>query len=226
MRLLATTITLFLFALQSGAQLSGGGQLNAYDISGKPMTLKGPVMEGSPMLNSNLGKGMVKFKNGAWVNELELQFNLLENELYYRQNNQTFSFVDSIQEFTLAFEEEGVAHSAIFRSGYPPMGKYKSEAFYEVLADGKQVQLLKSVTKVLVEKNSYGRGMEKEYKQTIQLYLYDVAIGEIIRIKKDKKSLMEALPAYTKRIEELANSTKNKLRTEEEVAELVKLLNH
>ena len=197
----------------------------AYDISGKPLASKGPAMDGSPMLNSNWGRGLVKFKNGNWVSDVELQFNIRENELYFRKNNQTFSIVDTVQEFILAYEEEGIPHSVVYRSGYPSIGKHNSLQFFEVIQDGSNLQLLKLTTKVLVEKNSYGRGKEKEYKESFQWYVFNVKKGEITRIKKDKSSLQQALPDYTERIELLTKENGYKLHTEEEIADLINLLN-
>ena len=135
--------------------------MNAYDISGKPLTSAGPAMEGSPMLNSNWGKGLVKFKNGHWVSNIELQFNLRENELYFRKNDQILSFVDTVQEFFLAYEEEKLSHSVLYRSGYPFIGKNNSFQFFEVVQDGSLLQLLKMTSKVLVENNNYGRERRK-----------------------------------------------------------------
>jgi cupin superfamily acireductone dioxygenase involved in methionine salvage len=48
---------------------------------------------------------------------------------------------------------------------------------------------------------------------------------EITRIKKDKSSLQQALPEYADRIEQLTKENGYKLRTEEEIAELINLLN-
>jgi len=199
--------------------------MNAYDISGKPLASKGPAMEGSPMLNSNWGKGLVKFRSGNWVSDVELQFNLRENELYFRKNDQTFSFVDTVQEFILAFEEDKVSHSVLYRSGYPYSGKNNNLQFFEVVQDGTTLQLLKLTTKVLIEKNSYGRGKEKEYKESFQWYVFNSKKREITRIKKDKSSLQQALPDYADRIEQLTKENGYKLRTEEEIAELINLLN-
>lgn len=200
-------------------------EMNAYDISGKPLASKGPAMEGSPMLNSNWGRGLVKFRNGNWVSDVELQYNIRENELYFRKDNQIFSFVDTVQEFILAYEEEGVPHSVLYRSGYPSIGKNKSLQFFEVVQDGANLQLLKLTIKVLIEKNSYGRGKEKEYKDSFQWYVFNLKKREITRIKKDKSSLQQALPDYAERIELLAKENGYKLRTEEEIAELINLLN-
>ena len=182
-------------------------------------------MEGSPMLNSNWGRGMVKFRNGNWVRDVELQFNLRENELYFRKNDQILSFVDTVQEFILAYEEEKMSHSVLYRSGYPFKSKSQNFQFFEVVQDGSFVQFLKLTTKVLVEKNSYGRGKEKEYRESFDWYVFNVKKTEITRIKKDKSSLKQALPEYADRIEQLTKENGYKLRTEDEIAELINLLN-
>jgi len=227
MKYLLFLIATDLFFLNSISQTVASANsfgMNAYDISGKPLASKGPA-EGSPMLNSNWGKGLVKFRNGSWVSDVEMQFNLRENELYFRKNNQAFSFVDTVQEFILAFEEEGVPQSVLYRSGYPYIGKNQSFQFFEVVQDGDQLQLLKLTTKVLIENNNYGRGKEKEYRQSFEWYVFNVKKREIARIKKDKSSLQQKLPDYAERIEQLTKENGYKLRSEEEIAELINLLN-
>ena len=227
MKYLLFIIVSDLFFLNSFSQTVASANafgMNAYDISGKPLASKGPA-GGSPMLNSNWGKGLVKFTNGNWASDVELQFNLRENELYFRKNNQSFSFVDSVQEFILAYEEEEVSYSVQYRSGYPSIGKNNSLQFFEVVQDGSWLQLLKLTTKVLVERNNYGRGKEKEYRQSYEWYVFNVKKRKISRIKKDKSSLQQALPDYSEQIKQLANEKGYKLRSEEEIAELINLLN-
>ena len=215
----------FLNSFSQSVASANAFPMNAYDISGKPLTNNGPAMEGSPMLNSNWGKGLVKFKNGNWVRDVELQFNLRENELYFRKNHQSLAFVDTVLEFILAYEEEKIPHSVLYRSGYPFQGKNKNFQFFEVVQDGPFLQLLKLTTKVVVEKNSYGRGKEKEFRESFDWYVFDVKKTEITRVKKDKSSLKQALPDYAERIELLTKENGYKLRSEEEIAELINLLN-
>ena len=108
MKYLLFIIVSGLFFLNSFSQTVASANafgMNAYDISGKPLASKGPA-EGSPMLNSNWGKGLVKFRNGNWAGDVELQFNLKENELYFRKNNQSFSFV--VSSFSAGIQEEEI----------------------------------------------------------------------------------------------------------------------
>jgi hypothetical protein len=198
-------------------------QLAAYDIIGRPMTSKDMVAEGSPMLNSNWGKGTVKFKSGYWVKDVELQFNLISNELYFRKNNQAYIFTDPLLEFFLAYEEEGQARTAFYRAGYPSVGKNNEGKFYEVLSDGNLVQLLRITSKTLVEKNSYGRGTEKVYRQSFEYYLHDVKEKRIEKVKRDVSSVKTALPGYRERIDEW--SREKKLKSIEDLEDLVKFLN-
>ena len=197
--------------------------LTVTDITGKPLPNKGAITKGSPMLNENWGTGMVKLHTGAWVKEVPLQFNLEQNELYFQRNQQMFEFSEPVAEFILGYEEEGKTHSAHFRCGYPPIGRYSPQTYYEIAVDGPKVQLLKKITKVAIERNEYGVGMGKEYKLAVQWVIFDVTNNSISKIKRDVSSLKEALPTYATQINQLAETRKPK--SEEDFIALVQGLN-
>lgn len=199
--------------------------INAFDVDGKAFTNKKRDVVGSPMLNPDWGKGIVKFKNGYSLNEVELQFNLVENELYFKKNNITYAFVDPIQEFVLTYTEDNASRISILRCGYPLSGENTNQTFYEVVKDGSIVQLLKKTGKVVQTTNKNGQGTQKEYRQIVQWYVYDVKNARLEPIKKDKSSLKQALPSFTLQIDQFAEEKNYKFRNEEEIIELISSLN-
>jgi hypothetical protein len=193
------------------------------DINGKRLPATGPRIEGNPMLNSDWGTGMVKLKNGAWVNDVPLQFNLEKNELYFQRNNETYSFAEPVQEFVLAYQEEGEKYSKHFRAGYPAVSKHNEEAYYEVVSEGPKVHLLRKLTKIVEDRNEYGVGNGKTFKLTSQFYVYDVNRKAMQRIKRDVSSLKEALPDLKSQIEQLQQTQKAK--SEEDFIRFIQSLN-
>ena len=117
--------------------------VNAYDINGKVLTNKTTDVLGTPLLNDEWGKGKVKFKTGQFITNLELQYNLAENELYFKKDNITYAFVDPIEEFELSYQFENEKRFSTFRCGYPLSGENTRTTFYEVIIDGKNLQLLR-----------------------------------------------------------------------------------
>lgn len=199
--------------------------INAFDVNGKAFTGKNKDIAGSPMLNADWGKGIVKFKNGYSLSEVELQFNLVENELYFKKNNITYAFVDPIKEFVITYTEENASHTSLLRCGYPLSGENTNLTYYEVVKEGNMVHLLKKTIKLVQTTNNYGQGTQKEYRQIIQWYVYDVKNARVEPIKKDKNSLKLALPSFASQIDLFAGEKKYKFHNEEEIVELISSLN-
>lgn len=148
--------------------------IEAYDLQGRPFTAPGrKSAEGSPMLNDEWGKGQVKFKRGPLLSNVDLQFNLENNELYFRKEGFPFVFVDTVTEFKILYKEKDTNRFVTFRNHYPDGKKTNFLTYFEVLADGKKVHLLKHVYKNIQEKYSYGQQPAKEYVLHESLYVYN-----------------------------------------------------
>ena len=197
----------------------------AYDNTGKPLTATNKEVLGSPFLNENWGKGEVRLRNGFLLKNAELQFDVYGNELHFRKDNIAYKFVDSIKEFSIEFKEEEQTQSVFFRSGYPPIEKKYTPAFYQVLADGRKIQLLKYVSKEIREKYNYLGPVAKEYQLTVSYYIYDVSAGIIKAIKPGKEALIKAMPLYEKSISLFSKKKDYKFKSENEIKELFIALN-
>lgn len=221
-----TLVFLLLISLASAQSTGGSGyQLDAYDIRGRVFTAAANETDGSPLLNPNWGNGVVKFRNGYWVRNAELQFNLEKNELYFRKNNQAYLFVDTVVEFSLSYVENDKTVTALYRSGYPAVDRRGKDTYYEVLADGKKLQLLNFRNRVLLTRNNYGEGTTKYYKSNEQWYWYDPAAGTLQKARKDLNAIRNLFPQFKTQIDSYISAKGSKLRTDEEVVELVEWLN-
>jgi hypothetical protein len=195
------------------------------DISGRPYMVDHKGIDGSPLLTENWGNGAIKYKNGKVFGNVALQFNLLTNELYFQRNNVTYAFTEPVFECEMNFIENEELRKIFLRSGYPDHSKRDSTSLYIVLAAGKNIHLLKYVFKKIVESNGYGSGQSKTFAKQEIFYVYDVAKGTLANIKPGKASMVEALPAYEKGIEQFADSNHSKLKNETEMIALVNELN-
>lgn len=212
----ATTFTASAQAIMSNSY-TGSGEV---DLKGNPLMSKPLEAEGSPFLNIHWGKGLVKLKNGVWHRDVLLKFDLQNNTLYFERLGVAFSFTDTVVEFFLAYEEEGESFSYIYRSGFPAVDKQTELDFYEVVNDGKNLQLLKFNDKIITAKAQYGQENKKEYKLVEQLYAYDVNKKSIIKVKKEFSYLKNALPEYADKISLYRSKGNRHLQKEEDIKQL------
>lgn len=197
----------------------------AYDVNGRPLTEVNKVVAGSPALNENWGRGQVQFLNGFVFKNVELQFDLFNNELHFKKENLVYAFVDAIKEFRLEFTDNERLQSVIFRSGYPDIQKKTAGTFYKVIADGGKLQLLDFCSKEVRENYTYGGPVKKEYQLNDAYYVYDVKTGDLKYINLSKASIVKAFPAYADLIKKIADEKDYSLKNEAEMAALFKLIN-
>ena len=222
--------SLYLFCLCAFAQTTNNSSnyfIEAYDVNGKPFTFKTKMnVEGSPMLSESWNIGVVNFEKGQAITKIELQFNLHENELYFRKDNLVYTFADPVREFSFSYNEEDQLRTVKFRNGYAAQQKRTINSFYQVMADGKNLQLLKYVSKIVREKYEYSQPIKKYYDIKEELFIQNNMTGELIAIKKDRQSVNKALPAYSNSINKLTKENNLDLNSENGLIRLIELLNN
>ena len=198
--------------------------VRAYDISGKPFTDKRlENVEGSPMFSPDWNLGNVTFKNGTTVKDIPLQFNLYDNQVYFRKDTVLLAFVQPVTSFEFAFTDNGVKRLGHFSNGYPFVQNNNEWTYYQILAAG-PLQLLKYSYATLVEKPAYAQSSHFEFQMWHELYAYDSNNKTIVKIK-DRSSLANAFPEFADRINEYAAQHHSKLKSEEDLTALFNTLN-
>lgn len=188
------------------------------DITGRPFNSKLlDDIEGSPFLLPDWNWGAVKFKNGKYAKDIELKFNVYNNQLFFKRGEEAFEFVLPVNEFMIGYQKEGDSVAVLYRNGFPDTERTNGSTFFELLTEGK-FQLLKYRFKELRSFKPYNQSERKQFADNEQLYVY--ASGSITKIKKDKESVMKALPQYAEEIRAIVEREKLKLKSE---ADLVKL---
>jgi hypothetical protein len=204
------------------------GSMEAFDANGKPFaTQNHDHIWGSPLLNTEWGVGVVSYKNGKVVNPIQIQFNLQKNELYFQQDGKKFMFTDTVSEFRIIYAIKDSAYSEKYRSGYPSSGKNKITHFYQVIADGKNIQLISDRTRKLLDTYTYAGGENFTYRDDEVLYVYDVPNKRMVEIKNLKNSkaiFLSAFPDRKSDIERICVEQKSEVKTREEVIALVNAL--
>jgi hypothetical protein len=221
---------IFLAVNATGQSVSSSVSTNffveAYNIRGKPFTNPDASnIEGSPLLNQDWGKGTVYFKDGAVAQNLDLKFNLEKNELYFNRDGELFLFNDPIISFRMTYSSASGKKEVHFRSGYPVNGRLLKETFYEVLEDGAKFHFVAYRFTYLADSYRYGGQSKKVFTENEELYVYDVAFGKMIKIKRSESSLVEGLPDYKDKIIAVIRDNKLKLKTNEDVKKVITELN-
>ena len=78
------------------------------DESAKPMNPEDYAdISGTPFLSVAWGKGMLQLNNGTRLTDVDIQFNLVTNELYYKKDQSTIVIANNVLEFVISFQEKG-----------------------------------------------------------------------------------------------------------------------
>ena len=225
-----TALMCFLAVNATGQSISSSISTNffveAYNIRGRPFTNPDASnIEGTPLLNQEWGKGTVYFKDGAVAQNLDLKFNLEKNELYFNREGEMFLFNDPIMSFRMKYSSGSGSREVHFRSGYPVNGRLLKETFYEVLEDGAKFHFVAYRFTYLADSYRYGGQSKKVFTENEELYIYDVAFGKMLKIKRSESSLVEVLPDYKDKITSVISYNKLKLKSNDDVKKIIAELN-
>ena len=202
---------------------TGGSSMFIEDIAGKPMlNLLTKNMEGTPFLIEEWNSGTVTLKDGRIAEASYLRFDAYNNKLYFKRNEEQLEFVDPVAEFTLNVPGRPGKQKLVFRADFPPIERYSTNTFYEVLSDGK-FQLLRYVYKTLEEYKYYNESPRQKFVDREGFFVY--TDNEIYRVKKDKDDIVNILPRYHKEIYQIADNKKLKLKNTDALVHLFDELN-
>ncbi len=202
------SLTLLFLTAASLRSFSQGQYLQ--DVNGRPiLETQYTHVEGSPYLFTDWTQGVVKLKNGTTYKDIPLKYDQVAEELLFSHNGQALTFVDPVVEFRF---KDG----PLFRSGY-------GTGFYEILSDG-GTKLIRRRFKQISESKEYNSAsVTKKFLELESLYI--VKGGELIKIRKDKKSVLAALGDKAEQLESHIRSEKLNLKNEAAIASLVDYYN-
>jgi hypothetical protein len=136
-----------------------------------------------------------------------------------------FLFNDPIMSFRMSYSSGTGKKEVHFRSGYPVNGRLLKETFYEVHEDGAKFQFVSYRFTYLADSYRYGGQSKKAFTENEELYVFDVAFGKMLKIKRSEASLVEAFPDYKDKISSVIRDNKLKLKTNDELKKIIAELN-
>ncbi|MFD2513183.1 hypothetical protein ACFSRY_04850 [Pontibacter locisalis] len=214
-------------ALICAAVVSASAQFVALnDHMGQPVRTKEYTdVKGSPYLYETWMKGAVTVAKGTRYEGVELMYDQVSDELVFKsEKGEAKIFVDPVKEFSFKIEKDGeLVKEQVFRNGFAPIDGAKPYTFYEVLVDG-QTKLLKRTSKSIFEEATYSSATKVKSFQSSNYY-YLVQDNKLVKVKSDKKSILNALSDKGTELEAFIKSNRLDLKKDADLARLVAYYN-
>lgn len=191
------------------------------DVTGRPVSASpSDNVEGTPYLVDEWKPGSVILRKGVMIKDMQLKFDVLRNKLYFLRDGAMFEFADSVRDFYLNYSD-GSSVGLVYRNNFPAVDRNTTSTFYELLVDGK-ISLLKYRSKTSMEIKGIDLRVTKKYEDRQQYYLA-LPGNRMMKIKRDKKSLYEALPEYTQQLVKILDE--QGLKNEEALISVIEKIN-
>lgn len=215
---------IFLLILVTFDKFNVLGQNTQY-TSGVPVRIKDYTdIQGSPFLNDEWVVGQVKLEEGKIYNDVYLKYNQLEDQIYYRGNdNIVMTFNDLIKEFTFINLKNVSGNNMLFRNGYPSTQNTSGKAYFEVLADGKMQFLKRTIKQILDSKEYNSATTNRNIVESSKYYFF--YNGNIIITKRDKKSILSSFPDKQAELSTYVSSNNLNFKDEKDIIKLVDFYN-
>lgn len=195
------------------------------DANGRPLLEKKYIdVEGNPYLTDNWVSGIVTLASGEIYKDVQLKYDLVKDELLFQNSKgESMSFMKPVNKFTLFGLPGNESKVLQFSNGFKAVEGATAETFYQVLAVG-ETPLLKRIFKVVTETKSFNSASAVKTFDQVQI-LFLVKNGVPVKIRKDKKSVLEALGDRDQLMEEYIKANKLNLKSEQGLVELVTYYN-
>lgn len=222
----------FLFVTFSHAQRNSisttskwGQQIFLSDVNGQAFINKYEGISGSVYDQTDYQLAKITLKDGRVYNDVKTRINLLEQEVNFIASNGQEGFLGKGMASEIAYIDTKVETQdvKVFQCGFPPIDNQNSISFYQILFNGK-TSLLKSVYKTIQERNNEMSGERfKEFATYENMYL--LKDGTMVRIKKDKSSIITLLKDQNQALKKFIEDQKLNLKNEAHLIDLVKYYN-
>lgn len=202
-----------------------GQQIFLSDVNGQAFTNKYDGIAGSVYDQTEYQLAKITLKDGRVYNDVKARINLLEHEVNFIASNGQEGYLGKgmATELIYTTPKEFGQDLKVFQCGFPPIDNQNRISFYQILLNGK-TSLLKSVYKTIQERNNDLSGERyKEFATYENTYL--LKDGAMVRIKKDKSSLLNLLQDKGQVLQQYINDQKLNIKNEADLIALVKYYN-
>lgn len=211
-----------MFAQGVGVSVSAPGNRPIYlrEIFSSPFEPKYSAgIDGSPFLFDQWLLARVQLTDDRIADSIFIKLNAYSSKVHFKnEDGEEMQASVPIKEITI-IDNNPLWHNTIFRTGYT--GFFKE--FFQVLADGKKMQLLKKMVIIKWETKVLGG----EDKKTFQLdrELFFSANGSLFKQNKKCASLSEIFGTNTEEVLRFINTNDIKCNREDDMRKLVDYFN-
>jgi len=177
-------------------------------------------IQGSAFFKEDWLPGVIYLGDGYRADKFLLKLDLYSNELLFQHEGQALAVVNPVKEFVLT---SPLGAQYLFRCGYMPIDVNDEKTFYQVIANG-PTSLLKHIRKNINERKEYGSAATIKEFITTESYFISQPKGVILKVKKDKRSLLDALGDDGK-MEAWMAKNKIKIKSEQDLVNVVNAWN-
>ena len=203
-----------------------GDYLDVYDNSGNKVKISDhTLLEGNSILNKAWATGAVVFNTGKQATNMQLQFDVKENALHFKNDDHIYAFANVVRACLMTYEENDKKIIVLLRSGYPDANGDSTNILYQVVAEGPNVQFLKLLKSTVDEQYSYGSAPKETYTIKEENYIYFVHTKQLVKIKENEKSVENALSDYASQVQKFVADKNVKLNSDEQIVDLINTLN-
>ncbi|MEP6700384.1 MAG: hypothetical protein ABJA85_03685, partial [Bacteroidota bacterium] len=151
-------------------------------------------INGSPFIYDNWLLASLKMMDDRVADSIYIRLNAYENKVHFKdENGEEMQAVSAIKEITIT-DNNPTWHGVIFRTGYKGGGN----AFFQVLEDGKKMQLLKKIIVTKWETKALGEEDKKSFQLDEEIFFagYD-------NLYKQNKKCTSLAEAFEKKQEDI-----------------------
>lgn len=175
--------------------------------------------ENTPYVPADWVPGTLVTPTGQRYAVALLRYNADLDQPEYQLGEQVFRPKFAVRRFVLG--DSTKADARRFSNGFPAVDQQTPASFYEILHDGK-TDLLKRTKAVLLDVTGYNSATkQKRFDFTETCYLVRTGTTPV-RVKRDKKSLLEVLADRGAQVDEFISREKLKFRTWDDVAKVLR----
>lgn len=152
------------------------------DGHGKPIIIQQQYVEikGNPYSTEDWEEAVIYADNGAKYANVKLRYDMVAEQLLYRDSRTDQVFVLNLAVDSFAFVNHNANTSFV---------KLADGKFYERLVDGQKYKLYKKVNKNIIENQAYGSGEKTKVIVEKTQYYYETQ-GKLERIQPNRRSVL------------------------------------
>lgn len=182
-------------------------------------------IKGDAFYNDDWQKGYILLYPNHYYKGISLRFNLYTNEIFFLLDSTVLVVSPNIPVVEFGISDKSDSNKVtIFRCGYPAINNNTAKTFYSVVVNNR-IALLRHYDKRIIEATNSIGAFERKFIDSELWYIYDSLENKMVQIKKNKSSLLAALPEHSDKIQTIIQQKNLRLNTQEDWSILLNELN-